>query len=758
MRFVNRSASMRPPSALLSPEIAENRAAIAAYMDAANSLIAQQRSPFDRSLLERGGLPDDLAELFDQCCAYCETPLSPQHRAHVHLHRPSGFAAAENGQTDMLSYVWLALEWGNMLPVCENCQSAKENLFPVAARRAPTGTPIDKINDAEQALFLDPCHDAPSDHLAFRADGWAEARSECGAATIRGLNLNRPALIDARQRANLALGQALLGAHLPPTLIETLSPAPKCGLLFPPAGDDLAGHSGAATLALLDWAATQNIEAPTADRLIDYLWSLSPPARQDWCSAFINATQGEVMPLSRPTSLAPQTSEKRPSRALTLAQLPLATAPITHVTIRNFKALRDISFTLPAAVSADHVPCMLILGENATGKSSVLEALTLALLGSEEAAALDEMLDDDDIRPSEMLHRPDPDHWDVTSGEPLEISVAYHGYESLTRLNGGISDQRFQGDQGSAKIMLAYGPRRYFTKKPSRRFRAPAYRARSLFDPMATIPNPAQWLLSVDQATFDAAARALREVLMLGRSAAFLREYDEGTSGKGRVIIETDGGRTPLSEMSVGYKSVVAMATDIIREMSYYYDNLEYAAAVVLIDEIETHLHPRWKMQIITLLRRAFPRIQFIVTTHDPLCLKGMFDGEVFVLQRSATDQRVEQLRDLPNPQGMRAEQILTSEFFGLGSTDPHTDAKLLRYQTLAARAGLSAAEQNERDALQQELEGTMAIGDTMQSQIVTKAMQSAGIDTVVPLAKAPDARRKQMIADLVRGFREGDE
>src|SRR6185295_11698167 len=142
-------------------------------------------------------------------------------------------------------------------------------------------------------------------------------------------------------------------------------------------------------------------------------------------------------------------------------------------------------------------------------------------------------------------------------------------------------------------------------------------------------PNPEHWLLDCDRPVFDAAVRALREILMLERDGKISRD-------NGQILIETSGGSARLKELSVGYKSILALSVDVMRELMQHFDNLEEASAVVLIDEIEAHLHPRWKMRIISLLRRAMPKVQFIVTTHDPLCLRGMYDGEVFVLQRGA--------------------------------------------------------------------------------------------------------------------------
>ena len=315
---------------------------------------------------------------------------------------------------------------------------------------------------------------------------------------------------------------------------------------------------------------------------------------------------------------------------------------------------------------------------------------------------------------------------------------------------------RFSGVENCSKVVLGYGPRRFFTNRKMRRFRAPAYRVRSLFDPLDMIANPIHWLSELEDEHFYAAARALREILMLANEDDFDRDDDKNT--RGQIFIRQNGQRTALKDLSVGYKSIIAMACDVIRELLYHFDNVEFAHAIIFIDEIETHLHPRWKMQIMQLLRKAFPKVQFIVTTHDPLCLRGMYDGEVFVLQRGGADAQVKKLSELPSIRGMRAEQILTSEFFGLGSTDPETDAQLARYNMLAARnEQLNENENKEMEQLRDELEDNMVIGSTLAEQAYAEVLKEQTKEQVQP-SRIKSPRRKDLKARFSLLFKEADQ
>jgi hypothetical protein len=120
-----------------------------------------------------------------------------------------------------------------------------------------------------------------------------------------------------------------------------------------------------------------------------------------------------------------------------------------------------------------------------------------------------------------------------------------------------------------------------------------------------------------------------------------------------------------------------------------------------VIDELGAHMHPRWKMQLVTRLRTLFPRVQFIATTHDPLCLRGLRAGEVVVLRR-LEGRGVFAISDLPPVEGLRADQLLTSEHFGLSSTlDQETEEMFDRYYALKAKRDPTPTEATELDSLE---------------------------------------------------------
>src|SRR5262249_49949599 len=145
------------------------------------------------------------------------------------------------------------------------------------------------------------------------------------------------------------------------------------------------------------------------------------------------------------------------------------------------------------------------------------------------------------------------------------------------------------------------------------------------------------------------------------------------------------------------------MVADIAFCVSEKWGSIKDAEAIVLLDEIEVHLHPRWKMTIVERLRRCFPRLSFIATTHDPLCLRGLRKNEIMVLRRDAG--AISPLTDIPDLDGFRADQLLTSPLFDLVTTrGPRTDADRARYGVLLEKKRRSRSEETEYRELEAKL------------------------------------------------------
>jgi predicted ATP-binding protein involved in virulence len=111
--------------------------------------------------------------------------------------------------------------------------------------------------------------------------------------------------------------------------------------------------------------------------------------------------------------------------------------------------------------------------------------------------------------------------------------------------------------------------------------------------------------------------------------------------------------------------------------------------ALVLIDEIDAHMHPSWQRSLLESLKELFPNVQFIATTHSPLIVAGLERTEIYNIARKGESgsARIEGERPRSDPQGWYPDMVLTSDLFKLDSTLPPRMARAVkRYTELAAR------------------------------------------------------------------------
>lgn len=151
-----------------------------------------------------------------------------------------------------------------------------------------------------------------------------------------------------------------------------------------------------------------------------------------------------------------------------------------------------------------------------------------------------------------------------------------------------------------------------------------------------------------------------------------LRPTDEETP---RLLVDHDGTTLDVRKLSDGERGVLALVLDLARRLSQanpsLNDPLSEGYAVVLIDELELHLHPTWQRQIVHNLTNTFPRCQFIATTHSPQVIGEvehdqihiMADGEVFSPTHSFgvdSSRVLEEIMDA-DPRATEVEQLLTA-------------------------------------------------------------------------------------------------
>lgn len=112
-----------------------------------------------------------------------------------------------------------------------------------------------------------------------------------------------------------------------------------------------------------------------------------------------------------------------------------------------------------------------------------------------------------------------------------------------------------------------------------------------------------------------------------------------------RLTIRKGRERFELSQLSDGERAFIAVIADLVRRLSLAnpeLDNPLEGHGIVLIDEIELHLHPQWQRTIVETLRETFPNIQFVATTHSPFILQTLRSGELIALDPDITGSYVD--------------------------------------------------------------------------------------------------------------------
>lgn len=174
-----------------------------------------------------------------------------------------------------------------------------------------------------------------------------------------------------------------------------------------------------------------------------------------------------------------------------------------------------------------------------------------------------------------------------------------------------------------------------------------------------------------------------------------------------QVEVKTPFGWVRISDMSLGYKSLIAWVVDFASRMYHYHrtkPNPFIQPAVVLIDELDLHLHPRWQRRVIGYLTKKFPNTQFIATAHSPLIVQAAEDANLVLLKRKGSQVIIENEPD--TIRNWRIDQILTSDLFGLSSArSEKTERLMTQRRKLLEKPKLSVADRKKLEALENKMD-----------------------------------------------------
>lgn len=422
--------------------------------------------------------------------------------------------------------------------------------------------------------------------------------------------------------------------------------------------------------------------------------------------------------------------------------------------VKCFSSRTSIDLTLGRAEPHKWV---VVYGDNGLGKSTLLRSFALALTGQPSLNALlpsaegwvrggnksatirvvtskgpgDTSVGSPRARPIELT-------WTLVGSSSLKVGRTLYPAFSIL-LNEGIKKvekddvKLFQTqiateEKGRGWLMCGYGPHRRLTGAASdvAEMISPESRAArlvTLFHEKAAITAAERWLRELHhQKSIDSdssGARTLKAVTEMINHGLLPEGIGLNEITPEGVFFKTPfKSNVPMADLSDGNRTVLAMTLDLLRHISHSFELsgvLEKtddgftritAEGIVLIDEVDSHLHPSWQRSIGNWLHQRFPNLQFIVATHSPMIATRVSEehGMVVRLMRKRQGRgEVVVAETDEGTVGLTADQNLTGPNFGLPSTrDVLTDNLLAEIKHLRRQIQGGQAEGNARERLTQ--------------------------------------------------------
>lgn len=358
------------------------------------------------------------------------------------------------------------------------------------------------------------------------------------------------------------------------------------------------------------------------------------------------------------------------------------------------------------------------LGENGGGKSTALQTLGLLLAGPEGAQQLTRPLgwvrhEEQVAKISVRIHQGDNDPgkfggekrvtrafkytYFMTGSQPVKIrgkqftepTIVENKERRLTWLR-----QNALTSKGKGWFAVGYGAFRRLTRShqiiiPSLEPPARFSNFITQFDEDQPLAAFERWMVYLDYRiakSKDSEAKRQKELGVVAINKVLPQgvKFDSVTP-EGRILFDIAGHQVPTIALSDGYRSVLALTGDLVWRLLLAFPESDDALAeqgVVLIDELDIHLHPIWQRDIAVKLREQFPNLQFFVATHSPLVAVGAGIDALnyrFVFHEGETI-----VTKVENIASLNVDRILQSEAFDLVSPfSPQTQATIDRYDAL---------------------------------------------------------------------------
>ncbi|MEB3122229.1 MAG: AAA family ATPase [Snowella sp.] len=246
----------------------------------------------------------------------------------------------------------------------------------------------------------------------------------------------------------------------------------------------------------------------------------------------------------------------------------------------------------------------------------------------------------------------------------------------------------------------------------------------TLFSDNADLINAEEWLLQTDYAALSSTSEdnkfTKRLILVKEILKNLLPDVDDIRIASPTYEIprptaefHTHYGWVSLSDLSLGYRSVIAWMVDLAARMLERYpesDDPLSEPAIVLVDEIDLHLHPKWQRTIMEFLTKRFQNTQFIVTAHSPLVVQAAQDANIVLLRREGDCVVIDNNPEIID--NWRVDQILTTVFDLPSGRSAKLDPWLEEREIILTKSHLTQEDKARLNEIAEEI-GDLPTGET---------------------------------------------
>lgn len=387
---------------------------------------------------------------------------------------------------------------------------------------------------------------------------------------------------------------------------------------------------------------------------------------------------------------------------------------LKRIELTNVRCIRSMNLplTVPSGVTRRWT---LLLGENGVGKSTLMRSIGLVLSGS---AALAELIGEPDswIRYGEQEASIAAD-LETADGEQRHISLRIRRGDTIKELYENNKETLDLLDRAITRasrnyLVIGYGASRRLsstklsTQPVTSRFRQPrANHVATLFSPDAMLNPLETWAIDLHYRLQDDGLKIVDEAMHKLLPGMTFKGIDRSRRD---LMFDTVDGEVPLAYLSDGYQNMAAWCGDLLFRITDTFDDYKdplAARGVLIVDEIDLHLHPVWQRQLRNFLTDMFPNFQFVLSTHSALTAQQAGEGELFVMKRPAPADAPILEQSTIEPRTMAVHQLLLSPVFNLGTTDSvSVETMKNEYRRLSAAATRTADEQSTLTELEAEL------------------------------------------------------